>query len=169
MTTGTNSDVVTHLAHWGQDKNINSQQPNTGLRNVLAPKWFQAILLGDIRVHWYIGGLAQDCSNSLAMELLQSCSKPSIYASQFPVLHIHWHSPIYVGQNYIFVNLRKTFFHHTIYTMYISRVLLMTNLYSDDGLVPLMQEFSTGKMITNIWDAFQKNKHILDICIHWEL
>ena len=30
----------------------------------------------------YIDGLVQDCSNSsaLAMELLQSCTKPSIYA-----------------------------------------------------------------------------------------
>ena len=29
---------------------------------------------------WYIDGLMQDCSNSsaLAMELLQSCSKPSM-------------------------------------------------------------------------------------------
>ena len=29
----------------------------------------------------YIGGLVQDCSNSIAnaLELLQSCSKPSIY------------------------------------------------------------------------------------------
>ena len=34
-------------------------------------------------MHTYIDGLVQDCSNSsaLAMELLQSCTKPSIYAS----------------------------------------------------------------------------------------
>ena len=40
-----------------------------------------------LRIHYneyisYINGLVQDCSNSsaLAMELLQSCTKPSIYA-----------------------------------------------------------------------------------------
>ena len=33
----------------------------------------------------YIDGLAQDCSNSnvLTMELLQSCTKPSIYRIKF--------------------------------------------------------------------------------------
>ena len=32
-------------------------------------------------MHMYIDGLVQDCSNSsaLAVELLQSCTKPSIY------------------------------------------------------------------------------------------
>ena len=31
--------------------------------------------------HWYIDGLVQDCSNSIAnaMEFLQSCTKPSVY------------------------------------------------------------------------------------------
>ena len=35
----------------------------------------------DGSVHWNIDGLVQDCSNSsaLAMELLQSCTKPWIY------------------------------------------------------------------------------------------
>ena len=32
-------------------------------------------------LYWHVGGLVQDCSNfsALAMELLQSCAKPSIY------------------------------------------------------------------------------------------
>ena len=34
-----------------------------------------------LSAHVYIDGLVQDCSNSnaLAMELLQSCTKPSMY------------------------------------------------------------------------------------------
>ena len=40
------------------------------------------MLHGNEHTHqWYIDGLVQDCGNSsaLAMELLQSCIKPSIY------------------------------------------------------------------------------------------
>ena len=38
----------------------------------------------------YIDGLAQDCSNSIAnaLELLQSCVKPSIFTHPFIDLHI---------------------------------------------------------------------------------
>ena len=39
------------------------------------------ILWDELNIHRYIEGLVQDCSNSsaLAMELLQSCTNPSIY------------------------------------------------------------------------------------------
>ena len=40
-------------------------------------------------IYAYIDGLVQDCSNSsaLAMELLQSCTKPSIYAIDVSDIH----------------------------------------------------------------------------------
>ena len=38
----------------------------------------------------FIDGLVQDCSNSsaLAMELLQSCTKPSIFTTMFLAGHV---------------------------------------------------------------------------------
>ena len=46
------------------------------------------LCLFSVNTHGYMDGLVQDCSNSsaLAMELLQSCTKPWIFASKHLVL-----------------------------------------------------------------------------------
>ena len=54
----------------------------------------QAITLFKV-LTWYIGGLVQDCSNSIASAkgLLQSCTKPSIY-DIFYISRPQWHSSL---------------------------------------------------------------------------
>ena len=47
-----------------------------------------ALFWNSLRFHVHVDGLVQDCGNSsaLAMELLQSCTKPLMYCYRKPVL-----------------------------------------------------------------------------------
>ena len=46
-----------------------------------------ALFCNSLNFHAHVDGLVQDCGNSsaLAMELLQSCTKPSMYSYRKPV------------------------------------------------------------------------------------
>ena len=68
------------LTHWGQVTHICFSK--------LGHHWFSLCILTCLTPSHYLNGLAQDCSNSsaLAMELLQSCTKPPFWTNAGTVL-----------------------------------------------------------------------------------
>ena len=66
----------------------------------IIPKIFRGETKWLLFVRHYINGLVQDCSNSsvLAMELLQSCIKPSISFQKFVETETQW--LLFVGQHF---------------------------------------------------------------------
>ena len=77
--------VHTHWTHnyhaWTMRIYPTQSEPSTPVRHTVPREMnLQGMILVSDLLHKYIDGLVQDCSNSsvLAMELLQSCAKPSI-------------------------------------------------------------------------------------------
>ena len=87
------TDVYVWKQHW--------DQPSKSIYSLLPLVCLSYLVMGHVVRSHDIDGLVQDCSNSsaLAMELLQSCTKPSISGSsprcrKFPnwqQIHVYWY------------------------------------------------------------------------------
>ena len=108
----------------------------------------------------YTDGSVQNCSNSNAMELLQSCTKPSIwgvlYQRQIPMTGTNWYLPQYFWDTITCPSLDTCFWHNTLVIWeWLWRICM----------VPLLLNHGCCDLTTIVLNASENNTwHNMKIC-----